>query len=159
MTQHLLDLSTPEGLADAYINHAITPASLHGITAEELEAVYSRAFDLLGEEKYDEALDDLTFLVKHNPWESRYQFSFALCLHHLRQYEAAGNHYAQALLMNATDAICALRMGECLGALGHLAEAREAFESAVKLSYREAGYADTRELALQRLDTLSAAGA
>jgi type III secretion system low calcium response chaperone LcrH/SycD len=154
----LLDISTPEGLADAFINHAITAGDLHGITADELEAVYSRAYDFLGEGDYQQALDDLAFLVKHEPSDRRYQFSFALCLHHLRQYEDAANHYAQAMLMNATDAVCALRMGECLAALGHLPEAREAFESVVKLSYLETRYADARALAQQRLDALTAAG-
>lgn len=154
-----LDLSTPEGLANAFVNHAITPGDLHGITREELEAVYSRAYDFLREGDYNQALDDLAFLVKHDPWDGRYQYSFALCLHHLRQYEAAGNHYAQAMLMNATDAVCALRMGECLGALGHLREAREALETAVKLSYLDTRYADARKLAELRLDALAAAGA
>lgn len=159
MTPQTLDVSTPEGQTAAFLQHGATLADLHGISAEELEAVYARGYDAIAAGQWNEALDDMAFVVRHNPWEQRYHFAFALCLHHLRQYEAAGNHYSQALLLDATDAVCAFRLGECLGALGHLSDAREAFETVVKLSYLKAEYADVRAQAQQRLDVLAAAGA
>jgi len=155
----MLDLGTPEGVADAFLHHGVTPADMHGISADELEAVYAKAYEDLDAERYDEALDDLALLVQQDPWEPRYQFAFALCLQYLGDAEAAGQHYAQSLLMDATNAFCTFRMGECLAALGNLTEARDAFESTVKLSYLKNDYADVRELAQQQLDALANIGA
>jgi type III secretion system low calcium response chaperone LcrH/SycD len=159
VTTPLLDISTPEGMADAMLHHGITLADTHGISADDLEAVYSKAYEDIEAGRFDEALEGMAFLTQHDPWESRYQFSFALCLHNLGDYQSAGHHYAQALLMDATNAVCSFRMGECLGALGQLAEAREAFESTVALSYLKTEYADVRDLAQQRLDALTGLGA
>lgn len=154
-----LDISTPQGQAEALLLHGVMPADMHGISADELEAVYAQAYEDIQAERYDAALEHAALLVRLDPGEHRYQFAFALCLHHLGDHEAAGRHYAQALLLDATNAFCTFRAGECLVALGHLADAREAFEATVKLSYLHTEYADVRALAEQQLDALAQAGA
>jgi type III secretion system low calcium response chaperone LcrH/SycD len=130
-----IDLSTPEGIADALVNHGVTLASIKGLSDDDLEGLYAAAYDHLAEGRASQAVDDLLLLVTHDPWEPRFQFAFGLALQSLGQYEAAAQHYAQALLMDATDAACILRIGECLEAQGYLQEAEEAFRSCIQLSY------------------------
>lgn len=155
----MLDVTTPEGMADAIMNHGVTPADMHGITPRHLAAVYALAREKLQAGRLDEALDDLVFLVQHAPGEFHHQFAFAWCLHQLGQLEDAGNHYAQALTLEPTDALCVYRMGECLAAMGDLPAAREAFDACVKLSWLEPRYVHVREQAQQRLDQITALGA
>lgn len=154
-----LDPNTPDGWRDAVLRHAVTPAQLQGITDAQLESVYSLACREIAQGRFEGALDHAAFVAQHNPWERRYLFVFALCLQHLGDLEAAARFYGEALLLDATDAVCAYRIGECLGAVGELDDAREAFEMAVKLSWLDAQGVEVREQAQRRLDELVALGA
>ena len=131
-----LDLATPQGLADAFLHHGVTLASIKGLDDDDLEALYAVAWARLAEGRAHDAVDDLLLLVTHDPWVPRFQFAYGLALQRLGQYEAAARHYAQALLMDATDAACLLRTGECLEQLGHAAQAEEALRACIQLSYR-----------------------
>ncbi len=159
MAKKRLDVSTPQGRRDALLLHGVTPAQLAGISTDELEAIYGLALEDLSASRFDDAIDRLAFLVQQNPWERRYQVAFAHGLQSVGQWEAAGRFYAEALLTDGTDALCAFRAGECLGAMGEKDAAREAFETAVKLSWIEPGQPAVREAALRRLDRLVREGA
>src|SRR5262245_47083427 len=130
-----LDLESPEGIASAFLEHAVTPADVRGITEEELEAVYAQACDLIGAEEFSQALDHTVFLVTHQPWDRRFLFSYALCLQSLGDVESAARFYSHAYVLDATDAACAYRIGECLEFLGQIPEAREAYKAAIDLSF------------------------
>ncbi len=159
MSSHTPDLSTPQGVVDALLFHGVKPAVLNGVTDEQLSAAYGRAYAAISDKRYEEALEDAVFLVTNDPWSRHHHLALACCLQHLGQHESAGRFYAQAFLMDATDAMCVYRLGECLGALGDLPEAREAFESAVKLSWLDPEQAVVREQAQARLDQLVGMGA
>lgn len=111
MTPQEIDISTPEGQLDAYLNHGATRASIQGITDQELEAVYAQALDALDAGRLDDALKDLVFLVTHQPMDNRFQYSLGFCLQCLGDHTAASGHYAYAMTLDATDALCAFRMG------------------------------------------------
>lgn len=155
----VLDVSTPQGRLDAVLLHGVTPAQLAGLTPLQLEAIYGLAVDDMGAGRLDAALERMGFLVQHDPWERRYQVGLAHVLQALGQWEAAGRFYAQALLTDATDAACAYRAGECLQALGDAEAAREAFETAVALSWIAPGQPAVRDAAQQCLDALALQGA
>jgi len=149
-----VDISTPEGLADAFTNHGVTLASAKGVDDAQLEVLYAAAYAHLSEGRVDDAMEDLELLVTHNPWDRRFQFAFALAMQMAGQYKAAGEHYAQALLLDATDAACVLRMGECLEALGSPAEAEDAYRACIQLSYLKTEYYEVRAHAETRLSAL-----
>lgn len=149
-----VDLSTPEGLADAFVHHGVTLASIKGISDEELEAVYAEAYHQLAEGRPHDAVEDLMLLVSHNPWEPRYQQAYGLALQLLGQYEAAAQHYGQALLMDATHAGCVMRIGECLEAQGDATAAEEAYRASIQLSYRDPAHHLVRAHAQARLTHL-----
>lgn len=149
---------TPE-LSRAFFQYGVTPAVLHGVTDEELEATYQVAYELVMEGQYEEALEYAELLVRMDPGEQRYLFAFALCLQHVGEYASAARYYAEALVLKATDAVCAFRMGECLMAMEDLDNARTAFELCVTLSWLDVDCAEVRELAQQHLDELFGEGA
>jgi type III secretion system low calcium response chaperone LcrH/SycD len=155
MPEQELDIGTPEGLMDAYLNHGATRASVQGITAEELEAVYAQALEALDEASLDDALQDLVFLVIHQPMDNRFQYSLGFCLQCLGDHTAAAGHYTYAMTLDATDALCALRMGECLLAMDDTVAARDGFEAAIQLSYLNSDDDDVRAQAQALLDTLN----
>lgn len=130
-----VDLDTPEGLTKALLEDAVTLADLKGLSADDLELVYAEAYEKLVDGGYADALDDLLLLVTHNPWDERFQFAYGLALQFLGQHEGALPHYAQALLFDATNAGCVLRMGECFDALGQSEEAAEAMRTCIELSW------------------------
>ncbi len=154
-----VDISTPEARRDAFLFHGVTPAQMAGITDEQMQAIEFLASDDHAAGRYAEALERWSFLVQHDPWERRYQVGLAHTLQQLGQWESAGRFFAQALLTDATDALCAYRAGECLGAMGDLEAAREAFETAIQLSWLSPAHAEVREAARARLDQVAAEGA
>lgn len=154
-----LDLSTPQGLADAFLHHGVTLASIKGLDQDDLEVLYAVAWEHLAESRPQDAVDDLLLLVTHDPWEPRFQFAYGLALQLLGQYQAAGQHYAQALLMDATNAGCMLRMGECLEQLGDAAQAEEAFRACIQISYQRPEDHLVRAHAQARLQALAGGAA
>ena len=146
-------------LSRAFFQYGVTPAVLHGVTDEELEATYQLAYELVMEARYEEVLEYAELLVRMDPAEQRYLFAFALCLQHVGEYASAARYYAEALVLKATDAVCAFRMGECLTAMQDLDNARTAFELCVTLSWPEVDWAEVRGLAQQHLDELFGEGA
>jgi type III secretion system low calcium response chaperone LcrH/SycD len=154
-----VDISTPEGLAEAFTQHGVTLASAKGVGDEALEVLYAAAYTQLSEGRFDDAMEDLELLVAHNPWDRRFHFAFGLAMQMAGQYAAAGERYAQALLLDATDAACILRMGECLEALGNLAEAEDAYRACIQLSYLKPEYHEVRGYAEARLNVLAGGAA
>jgi Flp pilus assembly protein TadD len=154
-----LDISTPEGLVDAMLNHGLTSADAHGITDEELEAVYAQGYLALSEGRLDDAMRPLTFLVQQQPRDRRFQYSLGLCQQSRGEFKSAGGFYATAMMLDATDALSAFRMGECLVGLDDLPAAREAFEAAIKLSAIGTDQSHVRGFAQTALDQLTSRGA
>jgi type III secretion system low calcium response chaperone LcrH/SycD len=154
-----VDISTPEGLADAFINHGVTLASAKGVSDEELDVLYAEAYGHLSEGRFDDAMEDLMLLVTSNPWDRRFQFAYALAMQMAGRYETASEHYVQALLLDATDAACVMRMGECLEALGSPTEAEDAYRACIQLSYLNPDYHEVRAHAEARLAVLSGGAA
>lgn len=153
-----LDISTPRGFVDAVAGHGITLSALHGMTQDELDAVFVLASEDLQEGRADTAVERLAQLVQFAPGDRRYLWAYATALHRLGQYEPAAKFYGYAMLMDATDALCALRIGECLAAQAQWAEARDAFEAADKLSWLDLKYEQVRHAAETRLDQLTRLG-
>jgi tetratricopeptide (TPR) repeat protein len=159
MTQDKADISSAEGLVDALFGHGLTSAIAHGITEEELEAVYAQGYEALQQGSLDDALGYLSFLVAQQPWDRRFQYSLGLCQQHRGEFASAGGFYANALALDASDALCAYRMGECLAGQGDLVAARDAFEAAIQLSAIGPDQDSVRSFAQDALDQLSSSGA
>lgn len=153
------DISTPEGMVDALLGQGLTSAIAHGITEDELEAVYAQGYEALERGNLDDALGHLSFLVIQQPRDRRFQYGLGLCQQTRGEWASAAGFYANALLLDATDALCAFRMGECLEQQGDLVAARDAFDAAIQLSAIGPDQDSVRGFAQDALDRLTASGA
>lgn len=164
MRGHAVASSRPEGLTEADLQGLLkdlgtdvrtTPA----LPPAELARLRERVQASLEAQCFEAAVEDAQVLVDNDPLNRHDLLALAQALHHLGQYAGASRFYLIALVLDATDAQCIYRIGECLGALGYLSEARDAFESAIQLSWIDPGYAVVRDHARQRLDELTQLGA
>jgi tetratricopeptide (TPR) repeat protein len=164
MRGHAVASSRPEGLTEADLQGLLkdlgtdvrtTPA----LPTAELARLRERVQASLEAQCFEAAVEDAQVLVDNDPLNRHDLLALAQGLHHLGQYAGASRFYLIALVLDATDAQCIYRIGECLGALGYLSEARDAFESAIQLSWIDPGYAAVRDHARQRLDELTQLGA
>ena len=103
---------------------------------------------------YAAALEPGWFLAYDDPWNRDHALDFALCLQHLGELESACRFYSTALLLDATDAYCLFRIGECLQGLEQREDARAAFLGALELAREDPAYAQVGQEAAQRLDAM-----
>lgn len=128
------------------------------LSGPELSRMYKRVHGAIEAGDHSGAVEEAFVLVSNDPWNRDHQIALATCLHHLGQFEDAGRCYLIAWVLDATDALSAYRIGECLGALEHFSDARDAFAAAIKLSWLDDRYADVREHAQRRLEELESLG-
>ena len=103
---------------------------------------------------YAAALEPGWLLAYDDPWNRDHALDFALCLQHLGELESACRFYSTALLLDATDAYCLFRIGECLQGLQQREDARAAFLGALELAREDPAYAQVGQEAAQRLDAM-----
>ena len=103
---------------------------------------------------YAAALEPGWLLAYDDPWNRDHALDFALCLQHLGELESACRFYSTALLLDATDAYCLFRIGECLQGLDQREDARAAFLGALELAREDPAYAQVGQEAAQRLDAM-----
>lgn len=128
------------------------------LQANDRARLHEQVQRAIAQEDYEAALEDAWLLAYDAPWDRDGAIAFATCVQHLGDPEVAARHYAIALLLDERDAYCAYRIGECLGALDLLDEARDAFEAAVEMSWGTPAFQEVREHALQRIDELTGLG-
>ncbi|MRD47056.1 tetratricopeptide repeat protein [Caenimonas koreensis] len=129
-------------------------AEIDQVPQEQLEAVYAEVWERVVRQDFAGALGPLLFLVVHDPYEFRFQFSYGLCLQQEGRVADAARHYGLAWMLDPSDPACAYRLGECHAALGDRDAAAEAFETAIALCAAPRLNADVRlaaEGALQKL--------
>jgi tetratricopeptide (TPR) repeat protein len=103
---------------------------------------------------YAAALEPGWLLAYDDPWNRDHALDFALCLQHLGELESACRFYSTALLLDATDAYCLFRIGECQQGLQQREDARAAFLGALELAREDPAYAQVGQEAAQRLDAM-----
>lgn len=114
-------------------------AAVNGITADELEAVYSLGHSLYATARYKDAQDLFRFLTLHRHMEARFWFGLAASCHMLGDITNAARSYAVCALLNPMDAQVSLRAGECFLAMGDRKTAATALEAAVQAGGMSAG--------------------
>ncbi|CAN5745112.1 N/A [soil metagenome] len=132
-----------------------TLAALTHLPQQQLEAVYAQACYFVDREDFESALDSLLYLVMQDPQDFRFQFGYALCLHQLGSVTEAARHYGLAYMLDASDAGCAYRLGECHESLGDAEAAAEAFRTAISLCSLPDAAPGLRVLAESGLDRIN----
>jgi tetratricopeptide (TPR) repeat protein len=115
---------------------------------------YEQACEHLARGRIDQAAVQFEALVQAAPLEQRFHFGLGLCLQDAGQIADAMRHYGVAYVLDASDAACAFRMGECLAAAGLVDDAREAFEAAKALSSLPSNASEVGQMAQAALAKL-----
>ncbi len=115
---------------------------------------YEQACEHLAQGRMEQARAQFEGLVQAAPFEQRFQFGLGLCLQDAGLLADAMRHYTVAYVLDASDAACAFRMGECLAQAGLTDEAREAFEASKALSALPRNAAEVGQMAAAALADL-----
>ncbi|QAU24319.1 CesD/SycD/LcrH family type III secretion system chaperone [Dyella sp. M7H15-1] len=112
-----------------------TLASLRGLSASDLEAVYRRAFDAWHAGDWQAATRDFAFLVIHQPNDPTYMFALGYVFHQQGEYKHALNFYTRAMFMQQSNPRVIYRMAQCMQALGEINGARDALDMVITLCH------------------------
>lgn len=105
---------------------------------------------------YSRAVIDFSWLVMAQPWSWRAHIALAGAWMMLKEYSTAINFYGHALMLDASHPEPVYQTGVCLKMMGEPGLAREAFQTAIKMSYADASWSEIRQNAQIMFDTLIA---
>ncbi|WP_145555854.1 tetratricopeptide repeat protein [Yersinia canariae] len=117
------------------------------INPQEVEERYSRGYQAWLENNYSAAMADFSWLTLHCPLEPQFHLALAGALQKQQEFTLALGAYACALLLEAKDPQPVYQMAVCLHALGKGADAREALQTVIEMSYMCPEYAPVAEKA------------
>jgi type III secretion system low calcium response chaperone LcrH/SycD len=130
MTEQQAAGSEIEKNLDAILDHFLTSGGVfkdaHAISDEEMEAIYSVAYNLYENGKYDDALQVFKFLCFFDHMEKKYWLGLGAVRQMLRQYDDAVNAYSMAAMLDIDDPAPASHAADCLLLAGKKEEAESA---------------------------------
>ncbi|CNI24883.1 SycD/LcrH family type III secretion system chaperone [Yersinia pekkanenii] len=147
----------------AKINSALNERDITGqpmrdcqqyIDPQEVQTRYDRGYQAWLADDYVAATVDFSWLTLYCPLEPRFHLALAGAMQMQQEYALALSAYAAALLLEAKDPDPVYQMAVCLHALDNGADAREALQTAIEMSYFSPEYAPTAEKANQLLDSI-----
>ena len=112
-----------------------------------MEAVYTLAFNMYDQAKYEDAHGLFTFLGLYDHLEKKYWIGLAACRHMLKRYEAAIDAYSMAALFDVDNPEIPLHAAECYLALGNLDGAYSGAFAARHWAERRSGFDAVRDRA------------
>lgn len=130
-------------------------ASLGGLDAAALEAIYARGYDAWNAGDLDAATSDFGFLVLQQPRDRRFHFAFACALQQQGELHHALAFFSYAASMQADDPFAVFHIGECLLRLDEIEGARDALDAAIALCYGQADKPGHHALRLRAEDLLA----
>ncbi|WP_242364900.1 SycD/LcrH family type III secretion system chaperone [Yersinia enterocolitica] len=124
------------------------------VDPQEVQARYTRGYQAWLEDDYVAAAEDFSWLTLYFPLESKFHLALAGALQMQQEFTLALSAYTCALLLEAKDPEPVYQMAVCLLALDKGADAREALQTAIEMSYLSQEYAPTAEKANQLLNSI-----
>jgi len=114
------------------INGETTLQEVKGFSQEQMEAIYSVAYNFYQVGKYQDATQVFSWLGLFNPFVPKYWMGLGASLQMAKEFERALHAYAVAALTSEPeDPTPHLHAGECYLGTGNLEEALKAFQMAV----------------------------
>ncbi|CCB66717.1 SycD/LcrH family type III secretion system chaperone [Hyphomicrobium sp. MC1] len=104
-------------------------AAIAGMTAEEIEAIYSIGYGFYTSGNYQDALDIFKFLCMHRHLDKRFWMGLGATSQLLKDYDRAIVSYRTCAMLDLSDAQLPLRAAECFLALGDMVQAQLALEA------------------------------
>ena len=124
------------------------------VNPQEVQDRYARGYQAWLENDYVAAMEDFSWLTIYCPLEPQFHLALAGAMQMQQEFTLALSAYACALLLEAQDPEPIYQMAVCLLALDKGADAREALQTAIEMSYFNSEYAPTAEKANQLLNSI-----
>ena len=121
---------------------------------QEVATRYTRGYQAWLADDYTAASSDFSWLTLCCPSEPRFHLALAAAMQMQQEYALALSAYAAALLLDANDPEPVYQMAVCLLALDKGADAREALQTAIEMSYLNPEYASTATKANRLLNEI-----
>ncbi|BDV01937.1 hypothetical protein TDMWS_20220 [Thermodesulfomicrobium sp. WS] len=153
---------TQEQLQDivaAVVKGETTLQEVKGFSDEQMEAIYSVAYNLYQAGKYGDAVQVFSWLGMFNPFVSKYWLGLGASLQMAKDFEKALNAYAVASVTSSPkDPVPHLHAAECYLGMGNIGEAMKALQMAVDFSTGKPEHRKTFQKAQAFLEILTAQG-
>lgn len=94
-------------------------------------ALYSIAYELYRNGKYEEAKDFFRLLSLTDSSERKYWLGLGACYQMMKKYQEAIEFYSLAAIMNSLDPYAHMHAADCFFLLSNLEKAKEALTSAI----------------------------
>ncbi|WP_174849505.1 tetratricopeptide repeat protein [Yersinia artesiana] len=141
-------------LQDKGIVNAQMMMERHSVNPQEVQTRYARGYQAWLMDDYVAAMEDFSWLTLYFPLEPQFHLALAGALQMQQEFTLALSVYACALLLEAQDPEPVYQMAVCLLALDKGADAREALQTVIEMSYLSQEYAPIAEKANQLLNSI-----
>ncbi|CNI63244.1 MULTISPECIES: hypothetical protein [Yersinia] len=121
------------------------------VTLLEIQEKYTQGYQAWLADDYAAAMVDFSWLTLYCPLEPQFHLALAATMQMQQEFTLALSAYACALLLEARDPEPVYQMAICFLALDRGADAREALQTAIEMSYFSPAYAPTAQKANQLL--------
>lgn len=125
-------------IPDAILNGKTTVGEVFNITTAQQESLYSLAYDLYTNKKYDKATKVFDLLCIINPTERKYWIGAAGCKKLLHEYHAAIIYYTNMNMLWPAQLMIYLDLSECLIKLNMLDEAKACLNALISICKKPA---------------------
>ncbi len=139
-----------EGIANLLylvINKGIPAKDVLQMPPEMVETLYSHAYNMYNQGKYDESEHLFRFLMLLDPQEAKYAFGQAAVLHMKKDFEQAAKMYYMCTLLNPDDPMPHYHSSDCYMQLKDLGSALLSLEFAIDASEGKKQYKNLIEKA------------
>jgi len=126
-----------------------------GLSEAYTEAMYSMAYRLYQNGKYDQAIQIFRLLVMVNPLETRYLMGLSACFHMMGDYDRAADSYTLCNMASPQDPLPLYHASDCFLALEDWVMAAKALNSCIKLCGEKSEYEQIKnraEVSLKMLE-------
>jgi len=122
-------------------------AAMRGLTPQHLEAIYSVAFNLYKNGRYEDAVKVFKFLCLHDHLQSKFWMGLGATQQLLKQFKQASSTYGYAYMLDSDNPQIPLHAADCFLAEGNLPHAESALNLVIELTQNRPQHNALRERA------------
>lgn len=131
---------------------------LKGITDNQMEAIYTTAYNFYSHGKFERAKEIFSALCQLDQYQPKYWIGLGAVRQMLKDYQPAIDAYGFATLMNPTDPKPAFYAANCFMKLNDTNSAIQALEAVLEISKDKTEFKDLRSQAENLLEGLHKKG-
>lgn len=131
-------------IIDQLLGGEKTLGDIRGLTTQEIEAIYTVAYNLFENAKYEDALKVFGFLCLYSHLDKRFWLGAAACHQQLKNFAEAVDAYSMTAVLDVEDPTPSLQAAMCYLSMGNLDKAESGCESAIHWSGENVAHAATK---------------